>query len=752
MTPRFHTLAPWAALCAATLSAQSPATPAAPAATGATVTLSPFEVDATRDNGYRATNSLGGTRVNTPLRDVPFNIQVVTEDLIRDLAAIDASESLKFQAGVEVGSRDGDRDTAVTIRGFGTNWQMREGFRRYDTSDSINIARQEVVAGPAAVLYGVSQPGGLINYITKRPVPGRHIELRQIVGSYDFFRSEVDVNAHAGDLGVRLMGAYTEADGFRDFEFTRRTFLAPVLVYRAGPATTVTFDVEHLDQDRGFTHNKLRDIGLNAAGAATNLRNFLAVPREQQWTGRDTVHTNEATNIYAVVDHRFNERFSVNVALNSLERVQQRTTQTHRGLTLAALRDRNGALVLDAAGQPIKAVRTLWADDYNDNWMRQIRADGVYRFETGPARHTLLAGFNYSKDTNYRLLFEDRNPDLRNGVDSLGQNFRYYAVSERSPNLRRGNTDYNPVNFARPWLHYRDPIELTSYYVNHQAALFGDRLHTLAGIRFDENDYSRSWQTRRTGQIDVVNSVTDKWSPNLGALYRVLPWLSGYVLTSESLEPRNGATNSFGVNFDPSFGESREAGVKFEAFGGRLSGTASVYEIRNRNLPVFDATVPNASGALGDQVQVGEQTAEGADLNVFWFPADGWQILGGWSYVDTFVSADRNAANVGRNFSNNPYNRFSLFASHRLPGGFTVGAGGVHTGEIDRGWTDASGAQVQNDAYTLYDAFIRYEWKRPGAQTFHAALNVLNLTDEEDRGGGQFIEGRTFRLTLGVRF
>ncbi len=128
------------------------------------VVLSPFTVTTTKnDRGYRASNSIGGTRINTPLKDVPMNIQVVTDEFMRDIAAFDASESLKFQAGVTVGSRDADRDTAVTIRGFSTAWQMREGFRRYDTSDSINISRQEVVAGPAAVLYGVSQPGGIIN-------------------------------------------------------------------------------------------------------------------------------------------------------------------------------------------------------------------------------------------------------------------------------------------------------------------------------------------------------------------------------------------------------------------------------------------------------------------------------------------------------------------------------------------------------------------------------------------------------------
>ncbi len=741
-----------AALLASSLTLHAQ-TSAVPSSADETIVLSPFTVDATKDQGYRASNSIGGTRVNTALKYVPMNIQVVTEELIRDIGAIDALESLRYQAGVNTGLTDGDYATTVIMRGYSIAWQMREGFRRYDTSDSVNIARQEVVAGPAAVLYGVSQPGGLINFLTKRPVAQNFAEIREIVGTHKFYRTEMDVNySPAGPLSMRLSGAYTDTNGFRDFEYTKRTFVAPVFVYKVSDKTKLTLDLEYMKQNRGFTHNKIRDISLTSTGGSTNLPGYLNVPREQQWTGKDTVQDNDVKNILVIADHRFSEAFSLNVAFNSVVRVQQRDTQTHRGLALTALRDRNGALILDSSGNTIKAIRTLWANDYNDNWMRQIRADGVYKFETAGAKHTILSGINYSKDTNYRKLLEDRNPSTANAVDSLGQNFRYYAVNDRNPNLRIGNELFNPVSWARPWLNYKDPIILSSYYLNYQGDYFNGTLHTLAGIRYDRNDYSRSWIWRRTGQVDVKNSVTDKWSPNVGVLYTPVSGVSLYALTSESLEPRNGATNSFGVNLDPSFGKSYEAGLKFEGLGGRISGTASLYRIKNKNLPVTDPTKVNAGGGLGDTVQVGEQTTEGFDLSVFYFPTDKWQMTGGWSYVDNFVSKDTNTANIGRNFSLLPYNRGSFFNSYRFPGGITVGGGVVYTGEIYRGWSDLAGVPIRNSGYTTVDAFIRYSWELGAKQTANVALNLVNLTDVQDQGGASWIDGRTIRLSVGVKF
>ena len=137
--------------------------PAASAA--APIQLSPFEVSSARDQGYAPSETLSGTKVRTPLRDIPMNIQVVTSDFIEDTGAFDLQEAMAYNASVSVK----DNSYEATVRGFTSSWQLRNGFRYYKRTDASEVARIETISGLAAVLYGITQPGGILNVITKQP-------------------------------------------------------------------------------------------------------------------------------------------------------------------------------------------------------------------------------------------------------------------------------------------------------------------------------------------------------------------------------------------------------------------------------------------------------------------------------------------------------------------------------------------------------------------------------------------------------
>src|SRR5688572_19417238 len=156
------------------------------------IELSPFTVSVDQDKGYKTTNSVAGIRLSTAIKDVPMSIAVITSDFIRGTGATNLRESLRYSSGITLSSQqDGlvdpgsqdtrsnagandprgvDRDpngTTLKIRGFVIDQVLRDGFRRQSSSDTVNIERVEVVRGPSALLYGVGNFGGVVNYLPK---------------------------------------------------------------------------------------------------------------------------------------------------------------------------------------------------------------------------------------------------------------------------------------------------------------------------------------------------------------------------------------------------------------------------------------------------------------------------------------------------------------------------------------------------------------------------------------------------------
>lgn len=178
--------------------------------------LSPFTVDASKDKGYLATNAISGTRLSSAIRDLPMPIEVITEDFLRDTGSDNLRQALRFSSGILLESQNdygapgghlspapgkvnnpegmsgSAYQTSVKIRGFQTDSVLRDGFRRRNSTDSVNLSRVEVVRGPAALLYGVGNFGGVVNYLVKHPTGERATEVTASTGSYDLLRTTLD--------------------------------------------------------------------------------------------------------------------------------------------------------------------------------------------------------------------------------------------------------------------------------------------------------------------------------------------------------------------------------------------------------------------------------------------------------------------------------------------------------------------------------------------------------------------------------
>ncbi len=195
--------------------------------------LSPFTVDASDDQGYRATSTLAGTRLKTPLRDVGAAISVMTSEFFDDTGATDSQTLLSYALNTETSGAHGNfaggngaiaggqrvdladertnPQNGQRVRGLATAQLTRNYFETDIAFDSYNTDRVTINRGPNSLLFGIGSAGGVINNATLRPsLTGNFGEFSVRLGERSSHRETFDYNAVLVDdrLGVRLAGVY----------------------------------------------------------------------------------------------------------------------------------------------------------------------------------------------------------------------------------------------------------------------------------------------------------------------------------------------------------------------------------------------------------------------------------------------------------------------------------------------------------------------------------------------------------------
>lgn len=281
-------------------------------------TLNPFVVTAEKDSGYLSTNSVSGTSLNMAIRDLPMPLEVINADMIEDLQASNLKEALSYSAGVFVqsyqntsgantgGSQEASPSSSasvnnpftntISIRGYVVPNQQRMGFRvgsiipKYGVvlgglTDTVNVERQEVVRGPAALLYGINVLSGIVNIIPKRPLAEVHTSMNLGYGSDGYRRATLD---HTGPivkgLNYRVATSYTEEGDWTDFANTKQKYIVGQVEWIPSSKIQVFVEAQYGSSvTSGYGAHYYQD---NLAGAnnSVDLRNPYNEP--YQW-GRD---------------------------------------------------------------------------------------------------------------------------------------------------------------------------------------------------------------------------------------------------------------------------------------------------------------------------------------------------------------------------------------------------------------------------------------------------------------------------------
>ena len=230
-----------ASLC----SAQSSSSGATPSRSGngeELVSLPEFRVETNRDNSYLATETTSGTRMAQKMIDLPYSVASLPSEFFNDFMLFDIDEMNGYVSNVKPADSAGAGNGGARLRGFSMP-NYRNGFAITQQPDSNNVDRVEILKGPSSGIYGATSPGGVMNFITKKPLPTPAYSLDVITGSHNYKR----VNGSAtGPITKRLFyrvdGTHYDFNRPTDWWFNRTTDLSGGLVYKFSPNTSVNLE------------------------------------------------------------------------------------------------------------------------------------------------------------------------------------------------------------------------------------------------------------------------------------------------------------------------------------------------------------------------------------------------------------------------------------------------------------------------------------------------------------------------------
>ncbi|MFW9261423.1 TonB-dependent siderophore receptor [Nostoc sp. CALU 546] len=635
----------------------------------------PIELVVTgEEDGYSVTNTTTGTKTDTPLRDIPQSIQVVPQEVLRDQQVTRLDDALRNVAGVNQSFNFGPF-TFYSIRGFDateTNL-LRDGL--IDTlagqvSELSSIERVEVLKGPASVLFGLGNPGGSINLISKRPLPDPFYAVEATIGSYSFYRGAVDLSGPLNDSKTvlyRLNLAYRNSGSFVDF-FNGESFnISPVISVALGEKTNLNLEAEYI------TTRDTIASGVPVIGSLLPNPNGKVSRNLNLFEPSDSIEQTIIRLGYRL-DHKFNENWSLNNALRFVFRdlFQRRT-------------DSNGL-------EPDNRTwRRSASEGSSENKNYAMTTNLIGKFSTGSIQHQLLFGFDLNR-------FDNFNPPI--------DEFEAASIDIFNPIYGQPRGVQVPSSFA-----VRQQTNSLGIYLQDQVSLT-DNLKVLLGGRFDVID--RKYEDLIS---NTESSGTDSaFSPRFGIVYQPIPAISLYTSYTSSFTPPGGSY-FFGVDssFEPERGNQYEVGVKAD-LNDRLSATLALFDLTRTNVTTEDPNRPNFS------IQVGEQNSQGVELNLAGELLPGWNIFAGYAYIDARITKD-NTLTPGNRLSNSANHSFNLWTSYEIQKGNLQGLGaGIGLFFVgDRANFDNT---YTVPSYFRTDASIFYKQDR-----FRAALNFKNLFD-----------------------
>jgi iron complex outermembrane recepter protein len=587
---------------------------------------------------YHPENTSTAMRTNTPIMQTPVSVQVVPRAVINDRQSVQISDAVNTVSGVIATDNFQAGQESYWIRGFYTNNYYLDGVRLntvYTSTfqNTANIDRIEVLKGPASILYGKGDPGGIINVLMKQPQSTQKTTIQQQFGSWSFYRTTLDSTGPItkdGSLLYRMIVNYENQKNFAVNSGGRNVFVAPTLQWNIDDHTF--FNVFLTYNDRvyrpqvntrpfvGLGPNSWNNNPLYGWVFGTGMAPASLLPRSsnvfQPWSNNATTDLQTGYTFSRDLNENWNLRQQGFVQLSTQTILQQGPTNYNDSYGIPLAMDQY------AQGTPGGGVGQR-------NYYYYGSADLTGKFSTGIAEHTLLSGvqlthFNQAATvTSYGGAIQPFSALAPVYSQYPTYNINLVSTSCSDPNYF--NSGLN--NFTACSVPYGFVENLVGAYVQDQIKL-PQNIIVMAGARLDQTQFS-----------DPVNKTTitntSKVSPRFGLLWQPIPEVSVYSNYLTGLGPSPFVTKP-GELVKPETAEQWEVGVKTEFLDKKLSAQVAYYDLTKQNIARPDPADPTGLR----QVVVGEARNKGFELDVSGQILPGWKIIAGYSYIASIITKD----------------------------------------------------------------------------------------------------------------
>ncbi|MBV4507294.1 TonB-dependent receptor [Pseudomonas sp. BW13M1] len=671
----------------------------------------------TEGSGSYTTGSTNtATRLALSLRETPQSVTVITRKKMDDQNIQNLDDVARTATGITLTKIGTDRSTYYS-RGFeisdlqydGIPTNISENYSM-DVMSTSNMAiydRVEVVRGANGLLQGTGNPSAAINLVRKRPTQDFRLGAELGAGSWDNYRSQVDVSGpltSTGNVRGRAVAYYNNANSYKDGSGRDNQLLYLVGEADLDDATVLTV---------GATIQKDNQNGYDWGGMNTRSNgSFYPLSRSTNLNGKWAHLDRNNYTLFSDVTHTFDNEWKVTLAMNAIWSDAD---------FLSAYPNR-------VSGDNYRM--TVSQADYEDTqFALDLYATGP--FELFGRKHQLMLGANTRQDEFDAVIKSATNNPTINITD-----FDYSALP--NPILNAIGADYNYTRKERG-LYGASRFSLT------------DDLSLILGTRVSWSDYKvgspyTNDQYRENGRlVPYAGLVLD--------LDKHHTWYASYTEIYKT-QSYYGVGNTL---LDPIEGENYETGIKGEYFDGRLNTSLAIFQTNLENMPEALSVSPTC-GVTGTSkcYEAGAKVRNrGFELEISGEPLENWNVSAGYTYSDPeYVAGGSKGSDYYRKI---PRRLLKVSTDYRLPGVFDQWRVGGDVYAQSRTAADVTGYTIEQGGYALLNLHAHYQIN----QQFSVQYNLNNVLDKtyyqslptsNNFGGLYYGDPRNFAVTLRYQY